>query len=88
MSPDGRSMCYLGARIMSVPTRWTGRVAAPVGPKSERILRDRKITVHRAHEHPTATGPTTVHATTVTHALELPSPSPWGSGATQTPTST
>ena len=27
------------------------------------------MTVYRAHEHPTATGPTTVHATTIAHAL-------------------
>ena len=66
---------------------WHRPVAALVGLKSERILRDLKSAVNRAHEHPTATGPTTVHAMTVTHALELPSPSPWGSGATQTPTS-
>ena len=50
------------------------------GLKSETRFCDRKsavpVPVDRAHEHPTATRPTTVHATTITHALELPSPSP------------
>ena len=55
--------------------------------KSERILCGCKVTVYRAHEHPTATVPTTVHPTAITHAFGPPSPSPWGSRATQTPTS-
>ena len=62
-------------------------VAAPVSLKSERKISDRKVDVSRAHEHPTATGPITGHATAIRHALEPPSPSPWGSRATQTATS-
>ena len=45
------------------------------------------MTVYRAHEHPTATGPTAGHATTITDTLGPPTPSPRGSGATQTSTS-
>ena len=65
-----------------------GCVAPPDGLKSERILRDHKIAGNRAHEHPTATGPTTVHTITVADSLEPRSSSPWGSEATQTSTST
>ena len=60
----------------------------PDGLKSERILRDPKIAGNRAHEHPTATGPTTVHTITVADSLEPRSSSPSGSEATQTSTST
>ena len=67
------------------------RVAAPIGPKSEEKWSDCRLTgkaVNRAQAHPAATVPTTGHATTILHTLELPSWSPRGSGATQTSTST
>ena len=68
-------------RRQPTPTRSRTRdarcVAAPGGLKSERILRDHNIAGNRAHEHPTATGPTTVHTMTVADSLEprLSSPS-------------
>ena len=74
-------------RALGAPRARKRCVAPPDGQKSERNCRDLKVDENRAHEHPTATGPTTVHATTITRTLELPSPSPWGSGATQTSTS-
>ena len=81
-----RRPCSFG-RVHRDIQRLCGCVAAPDSLKSERHVCDRKRAVDRAHEHPTATAPTTVHATTTRHTLELPSSSPWGSRATQTATS-
>ena len=67
------------------------RVAARNSLKNEKRWSDCRLTgkaVNRAQAHPAATVPTTGHATTILHTLELPSWSPRGSGATQTSTST
>ena len=72
-----------------VPT--VRRVAARNSPITEKNWSDCRLTgkaVNRAQAHPAATVPTTGHATTILHTLELPSWSPRGSGATQTSTST
>ena len=60
-------------------------------PITEKNWSDCRLTgkaVNRAQAHPAATVPTTGHATTILHTLELPSWSPRGLGATQTSTST
>ena len=71
--------------VLAAPARTT------VGLKTEKNWSDCRLTgkaVNRAQAHPAATVPTTGHATTILHTLELPSWSPRGSGATQTSTST
>ena len=64
--------------IHSGPRAYHGRrVAAPTSLKSERIFSDRKMTLYIILEHPTATGPTTVHAMHISDTIQLHSPSPW-----------
>ena len=50
----------------------TRRVAAPDGPKSETFLRDLKILINLAAEHPGATALTTVRAMSVWDAGDHP----------------
>ena len=56
--------------------------------KKRKKLSDRKVAVNPAPKHPAAPEATAGDATTLPDALELPTPSLRGSGATQTSTST